>query len=781
MIPDMPAPINTLAIIGNHLPRQCGIATYTADLCAAVAQAYPATAVFALAMNDRAEGYDYPERVRFTLDQHDPGAYRRAADSLNLSNADLVCVQHEYGIYGGPAGSDLLALLRDLRAPIVTTLHTVLREPDEEQRSVLVELAQLSDRLVTMSERGARFLREVYAVPAAKIDVIPHGIPDVPFLDPSFHKDRFNVEGKQVLLTFGLLSRNKGIEHVIAALPAILATHPDVVYLVLGATHPHVRAHEGEAYREGLKALARALDVDRHVIFYDEFVTQERLVQFIGAADIYITPYLNQAQIVSGTLAYTVGAGKAVISTPYWHAEELLADGRGVLVPFADPAAIADQVCALLADEAARDAMRKRAYLLGRAMTWPEVAQRYMESFQRARREHRLSWRVELRRSAPALAGGELPPLNLAHLRRMTDDTGMLQHAVMAVPNPNEGYTTDDNARALIAAVKLEELAQPGAEELATRYLGFLWHAFNPAAGRFRNFMAYDRRWLEQVGSEDSHARALWALGLTLGRSASPALVEVAGSLFTAALPAALAFTHPRPAAFALLGLHEYLQRCTGDRPAQQARAALAGDLLARYSAARTDDWRWFGDELTYDNAVLPHALLLSGSALGRADMSAAGLEALSWLAERQRAKGGHFAPVGCHGFARRGGSAARFDQQPLEAHAMVLAALDAWRLTGEAGWLAEAQGAFAWFLGRNDLGLALYDPVTGGCRDGLLMDRVNRNQGAESTLAFLLARLELQRAAEPQTAVLVTTERARIERRLGPIPRPGTAPRGGA
>jgi glycosyltransferase involved in cell wall biosynthesis len=766
--------INTLAVIGNHMPRQCGIATFTTDLCAAISEAAPTTEVFVLAMNDHADGYAYPERVRFTLDQHDSCAYRRAADSINLSNADVVCVQHEYGIFGGTAGGNLLALLRDLRAPIVTTLHTILREPDPSQRRVLIELAQLSDRLVVMSERGAALLREVYGVTDEKIDVIPHGIPDVPFLDASFHKDVFGLEGKQVLLTFGLLSRNKGIEHVIAAMSAILAHHPSAIYLVLGTTHPHVREHEGEAYREYLQQLADDLGVAEQVVFYDQFVDIDDLVQFISAADIYITPYLNRAQIVSGTLAYTVGAGKAVISTPYWYAEELLAEGRGSLVPFADPAAIAAQVCDLLADEVARHAMRKRAYMLGRTMTWPQVARRYMESFQRARAEHRLSDRVRLRRPIPAQRRADLPPLSLDHLQRMTDDTGMLQHAVMAVPNTGEGYTTDDNARALIAAVMLEELAQPGAANLATRYMAFLQHAFNPATARFRNFMGYDRRWLEDVGSEDSHARALWALGTVLGQSASPALVGVASPLFARALPAALAFGHPRPAALALLGIHAYLQRFAGDQRVQQACATLAEGLLARYQANLSEGWRWFAQDLTYDNPVLPHALLLSGEALRRADMRVAGLEALSWLASRQQAEAGHFAPVGCNGFAQRGAATARFDQQPLEAQAMVIASLAALRITGHDFWMTEARRAFDWFLGRNDLGLALYDPTTGGCQDGLLMDRVNQNQGAESTLAFLLARLELQRATEQQASVLLTDKRGAVERRTAPTLRNG-------
>src|SRR6202165_1354781 len=376
--------INRVAFIGNYLPRQCGIATFTTDLCEAFATEYNETTCIAVPVNDTAEGYPYPSRVRFELTEKDIDSYRRAADFLNINNVDLVCLQHEYGIFGGRAGSHILALLRELRMPIVTTLHTILREPDPDQRRVLEEVAGLSDRLVVMSERGVAFLHEIYGVPLEKICLIPHGIPDVPFVDPSFHKDLFGVEGKIVLLSFGLLSANKGIENVISALPDILAKHPNVVYIILGATHPHVIQHDGETYRLSLQLLAQEKGVESNVIFYNRFVSLEELIEFIGAADIYITPYLNAAQITSGTLAYTLGAGKAVISTPYWYAEELLAEGRGVLVPFADAGAIAEQVIELFDKAADRDAMRKRAYMLGREMTWPKVAQSYLTSFQRA-------------------------------------------------------------------------------------------------------------------------------------------------------------------------------------------------------------------------------------------------------------------------------------------------------------------------------------------------------------------------------------------------------------
>ncbi len=740
--------IKRIAFIGNYLPRKCGIATFTTDLCEAIAEEYKGTACFALPVNDTEAGYEYPPRVRFELNEKDIESYRRAADFLNINNVDMVCLQHEFGIFGGRAGSHILTLLRELRMPIVTTLHTILRDPNSDQRRVLEEIASLSDRLVVMSERGVDFLQSVYHVPAEKIDLIPHGIPDVPFVDPSFHKDLFGVEGKSVLLSFGLLSPNKGIENVISALPAILAKYPNVVYIVVGATHPHVIQKEGETYRLSLQWLAREKGVESNVIFYNRFVSLEELVQFISAADIYITPYLDPAQITSGTLAYTLGAGKAVISTPYWYAEEMLADDRGALVPFSDPQALAEQVIDLLDNESHRHAMRKRAYLFGRDMVWPQVARRYMKSFERARAERRHFVQAEFTVKPMDKRAGELPPLKLDHLLHLTDETGILQHAIFTIPNYYEGYTTDDNARALTVSTLLEELGNKEATELATRYLAFTWYAFNKETRRFRNFMDYQRQWLEDSGSDDSHGRALWALGTVLGRSTTPAFHNMAGRIFQQSLLPILETTSPRAWAFACIGFYEYLQRFAGDRRVGQVQEELAGRLLELYQSNRVDGWNWFEDRLTYCNAALPHAMLLCGQSIPNTTMTEAGLESLGWLADLQRAdEGRHFVPIGSNGFYQKDGERARFDQQPVEAQAMVSACLEANRITGEKRWHNEARRAFEWFLGRNDLHLPVYDPTTGGCRDGLHPDRPNENQGAESTLAFLHSLLELRLA----------------------------------
>jgi glycosyltransferase involved in cell wall biosynthesis len=583
--------INRIAFIGNYLPRQCGIATFTTDLSEAIATEYPDITCIALPVNDIEEGYDYPSRVRFELTEKDIESYRRASDFLNINNVDMVCLQFEYGIFGGRAGSHIIALLRELRMPIVTTLHTILRDPNSDQRLVLEKVAALSERLVVMSERGSEFLQKIYNVSPDKIDMIHHGIPDVSFVDPSFHKDIFGVEGKIVLLSFGLLSPSKGYENVISALPKILEHYPNVVYIVLGETHPHVKRHEGESYRLSLQWLAKEKDVEGQVIFYNRFVSIEELIQFIGAADIYITPYLNEAQITSGTLAYTLGAGKAVISTPYWYAEEMLAEERGVLVPFRDPEAISKQVIRLLDDEQSRHSMRKRAYMYGREMIWSKVAQHYMESFERARTERMNSTTLPVLIVKPLNErSGELPPLKLDHLHRMTDDTGMLQHAIFTVPNYEEGYTIDDNSRALIASVLMEAIFNGEATKLASRYLAFILFAFNTENGHFRNFLNYQRHWLESSGSDDSHGRTIWALGTVLGKSKTPSLQNIAGRLFEKALPAIVGMTSPRAWSFAIMGINEYSQRFAGDSKVSHVRLQLAERLLTLYQNNRTDD-----------------------------------------------------------------------------------------------------------------------------------------------------------------------------------------------
>jgi glycosyltransferase involved in cell wall biosynthesis len=748
-------------------------------LCEAIAAEYGTARLLALPVDDTDAGYDYPARVRWSLAQDKVKSYEEAAEFLNFNNIDMVCMQHEYGIFGGPAGSHILQLLRGLKMPLVTTLHTVLREPNPDQFAVMEEIAELSDRLIVMSQLSAQLLQEIFKVPGSKIDIVPHGVPDLPFLDPNFYKDRFGVEGKAVLLTFGLLSPNKGIENVIQAMPQILSKHSNAVYIVAGATHPHILRREGDKYRASLQALAKEVGVEPQVIFHDRFATPEEMAEFIGAADIYITPYRHEAQVVSGTLAYAMGAGKAIISTPYWHALELLDDRRGALVPFQNPGAIAQKTIELLDTPATRHAMRKRAYLFAREMIWKRVAQGYMESFSRVRSDRMETPRVQFSARTSQKALNQIPELNLDHLNALTDKTGVLQHAIFTVPNRAEGYSIDDNARALILTVMLGELSmdqqggdqpitdQLGAERPATggferrpaanpdwafRYLAFLEHAFNPNKKRFRNFLGYDRRWLEEEGSEDAHGRALWALGTVLAHSANQGMRGAAGRLFEFSLPATIEFHSPRACAYSLLGIQAYLHSYPEDRDAQHVRFALARRLLDMYESVQRPDWKWFENVVAYGNARLPQAMLLVGSACGDEGMLSAGIDSLSWLIETQICPTkGHFVPIGSQGFYRQGGEPARFDQQPLEAAGAVSACLQAYRVTGESRWRSAAWSAFNWFLGDNDLQLPLYDSVTGGCRDGLHPERANENQGAESTLSFLMAQLEMRAMQESE------------------------------
>jgi glycosyltransferase involved in cell wall biosynthesis len=737
--------LKSIVLIGNHLPRQCGIATFTTHLLEYIALNAPDKDCWAIAMNDRPEGYSYPSQVRLEINQNQLNEYSLAADLLNLNQVDVICLQHEYGIFGGKRGSFIIKLLRDLKMPVVTTLHTILKDPNLQERHIMTLLAEFSDRLVVMSERSVEFLRDIYQVPEEKIVLIHHGIPDVPFVESDDYKDKFGVSGKKIILTFGLLSPGKGIEVVIDALPEIVKAHPQVIYMVVGATHPHLKAEQGEDYRNGLHMRAKELGVSDHIVFHDRFVADEDLLEFIGAADIYVTPYLNEAQIISGTLAYALGMGKAVVSTPYYHAQELLADDRGRLVPFRDPVALAREVIDLLDHPDECRAIQERAYQYGRKMVWSDVGRRYLDTFADAKRQR-------LRQNVPehplvtlGLRQQRLPEIKLDHLRRMTDGTGMLQHAKFTVPDRTHGYCVDDNARALIVAVTAQDLhpLDSSLGDLASIYLSFLGYAFNGQTGRFRNFMSYDRRWLEETGSEDSHGRALWGLGIAVALGRDKGHVSFASDLFQRALDSVEHFTSPRAVAFGIIGIHAYLSRYSSDGRVKRMRKILADQLMAWFRNCATEDWPCCEDILSYDNARLPQALLLSGQWLPDREMLEMGLRMLEWLHKVQTDETGrHFAAIGNDGWFTRDGEKARFDQQPLEAAAMVDACIEAFNCTRDEEWIAYAYRCLNWYQGENDLGVPLCDYATGGCRDGLEAQGANENQGAESTLCWLMALL---------------------------------------
>jgi glycosyltransferase involved in cell wall biosynthesis len=742
--------IDSVAVIGNYLPRQCGIATFTTDLVEGLSAEAPNIYCWAAAMNDRPEGYPYPEKVRFEINQNKLTDYSVASQFLNISQTDIVCLQHEYGLFGGPAGSHLLKLLGDLHMPVVTTLHTILQDPAPEYRDIMCRIADLSDKLVVMSRKASDFLKDIYAVPEEKIAFIHHGIPDTPFIDSSFNKDKFGVEGKKALLTFGLLSPNKGIENVLQALPEVIKKHSDVVYIILGATHPHILKVHGDAYRIMLQQLVRKLDIGEHVIFQNRFVTLRELCEFLGIADIYVTPYLEEAQITSGTLAYAMGTGKAVISTPYWYASEMLAEGRGRIVPFRNPDAIAEQIIGLLDNDIERHAMRKKAYTFSREAVWKEVSRKYLKVFSEVRqnRTRKPRPRHSYVENIKAITKFELPEIKLDHLKAFTDDTGILQHANYTIPDRTHGYCTDDNARALLVAAMGQKYLPTnglGLDFLSGHYLGFLLYAFNEKNGRFRNFMTYSRQWMEEIGSEDAHGRAIWCLGKAVAFFQNPGHLAMTTTLFNKALRAVENFRSPRAIAFSLVGMHAYLNKFSGDSDVRRIREIFADRLFDQFKNNATDDWLWLENALNYANGKLPHALLLCGHWLQRNDMIDMGLNSLKWLLAIQT-EDNHFVPIGSNGWYEKDGPRARFDQQPVEANAMVEACVEAFNLTRDKSWFDHAVMCFNWFLGHNDLNMPLYDPKTGGCRDGLMADGINQNQGAESSLAWLLSLMTLQK-----------------------------------
>lgn len=750
-------PIQQIAFIGNHLPRLCGIATFTHDLHRAVSMARSDLATGVVAMTNPGGAYDYPQAVRLEIQDDNIDAYVEAAEFLNNVGYDVVSLQHEYGIFGGQVGGHITELLSRLKMPIVTTLHTVLAKPTPTQHDVMQRIIDSSSKLVVMSEKGQQLLQSAHDVPADKIEIIPHGIPDLPFQETHVAKTKLGFAGKTVILTFGLLSPNKGIEIMIDAMPGIIKSCPNAVYVILGATHPNLVRQQGEAYRDGLMARVRELGIQDHVVFFNQFVEQATLLDFILMCDVYVTPYLNEAQMTSGTLAYSFGLGKAVVSTPYWHAKELLSDGHGILVPFGDAKAISSEIAALLTNDVRRHAMRKRAYAASRSMTWPETAERYLTAFKNAREHTRLEKLLAIpvaykngytigHMNGHMSNGHAIPTLRTEHFLSLCDNTGIIQHAVHSVPDRAHGYCVDDNARALLFANALPNSGgTPLPDAITARFAAFVQHAWNPDTRRFRNFMSYERRWLEESGSEDSHGRTLWALAECARNDTDPSRRRWATALFKTALPVVEEFSSPRAWAFSLLGLDAYCKLEVGDLFANGMRKLLADRLMALFLVNQRKDWLWFEDVLAYDNARLSQALINTGLATDTPRYLNVGLRSLRWLMSLQTTSSGHFRPVGSKSFGKIRQRPDAFDQQPVEACATISACFAAWRADKGAEWLAGATRAFDWFLGENDLQTALIDPDTGSCSDGLHPDRPNENKGAESVLSYLLGLVEIR------------------------------------
>ncbi len=738
--------VSRVALVGNSLPRRCGIATFTTALQQALAAARGGVQTCVVAMSDHDHVYDYPPAVCLEIRDGRLGDYEQAAAVLNADRDGVVSLQHEFGIFGGEAGGHIMALMSRLTIPVVTTLHTVLARPTAAQHGILDRILGASSRVIVMAEKARELLHAAHQVPAGKIQVIPHGTPDFAFVEPDAAKAELGFAGRPVILTFGLLSPSKGIEVMINAVPAILRRCPDAVYVVLGATHPNLVRDQGEAYRHGLMAQAKSLGISESVIFLDRFVDQETLLRFISMCDVYVTPYLNEMQMTSGTLAYSFGLGKAVVSTPYWHAKELLRDGRGILVPFGDVAAVGERIAELLTDDDRRLAMRRRAYASSRPMIWPRIAERYLAAFEAAARKPVPSTAARPPTASIAREHRTLPAIETGHFLSLCDDTGLFQHALHCVADRSHGYCTDDNARALLLACALEKGAEHSLPAtLPGRFCAFIQSAWNRDARRFRNFLGFDRGWLEEQGSEDCHGRALWSLGECARSGGNASQRRWASSLFADALPVVESFRSPRAWSFALLGLDAYCAIMADDQGARRMRELLAERLLSMLVAVGTYDWEWFEEELAYDNARLPQALILTGYSTAKPFYVSTGSRCLRWLMTLQTAPAGHFRPVGTQSFGAKRRPPLPFDQQPLEAAATISACFAAWRADGDLAWKAHAMRAFDWFLGRNDLGLPLVDPESGSCRDGLHPDRANENRGGESAVSYLLALAEMR------------------------------------
>lgn len=740
--------IGKIAVIGNYSPRQCGIATFTTDLSQSLARELKSEKnLINVAMDDIPEGYNYPPQVKFRVRQNVQSDYFWAADYLNANQYDAVIVQHEYGIFGGKDGSHILHMIRCLKMPVITNLHTVLEHPSESQRKIMKGLAKYSDKLLVMSKKAFDILVNVYDIDRGMITFIPHGVPDSAFKNPGIYNHRFGMENKDIILTFGLLGPDKGIESMIKAMPQIVKEHPNTIYLILGQTHPHILERTGDSYRRDLQQLINKLGMENHVVFHNHFVKLETLIQYLQTAKIYAIPYLKKEQITSGTLSYALGVGTPVVSTPFWHAEELLAEGRGRLVPFNSPEDMAKEINHLLSHDHEREVMRFKGYQYGRSMIWKEVAKMHLDVISEVKERKPLDNIQEVRIKYNKILS-ELPEINLSHLKTLTDDTGLLQHAKFTTPNHHHGYCVDDNARGLIAITKYYSLRkEKGVFPLIQRYLAFLFYAFNHENGRFRNFMSYDRRWLELAGSEDSHARALWGLGVAVKESPDGSIRNLAMRLFLEALPAVEHFSSPRGWAYTVLGLQAYLSTYEGDIFARKIRDDLANRIYIMFKDNVSDGWYWCENKATYANAILPQAMIIAGKGIPNPDMFETGLKALEWLLKIQTAPNGHLSPIGNNGWLDKSGNKSMFDQQPIEVKGLINACVDAYIATGDKKWFAESERCLSWFLGHNDLQMPVCDYKTGGCGDGLESQGINGNQGAESTLAWIISLVNMHTA----------------------------------
>ncbi len=735
------------AYIGTYPPRQCGIGTFTKNLLSSMVN-YVETdgkkhEAIVVAINDLNQNYEYPEEVKFTLRQEHQRDYIQAAKFINYSGSDICILEHEYGIYGGESGVYILPLLHRLEIPLMVTLHTVVKNPSYIEKAILKEIGKMADLIVVMSQKAIRFLTDVYQIPFEKIVQLEHGVPDLQF-NPELIKKEFNLENKKVLLTFGLISRNKGIETVIRALPQVVQKHPNTIYLILGRTHPSVIRHSGEEYRSYLKILVKTLNLENNVFFFNEFVNQKDLFRYLYATDIYITPYLNEAQITSGTLSYAVGTGAAVISTPYWHAQELLADGRGRLFDFNNFNQLAQILLELLDKPDVLKTLRKKAYDYGRNITWPKIGQKYVEAAEKIVAEKPVKVVQKETNIDPLM----LPEFSLAHIKRMTDPTGIIQHAKYGIPNLKEGYCLDDNARALLMVLMAyRQKKDPLALELLPIYLSYI-HYMQNKDGTFRNFLSFKRDYLDEVGSEDSFGRAVWALGYLIGNSPNDAYYQSGRMIFFEACPNFEKLQSLRGIANTMIGICYYLMVNKSDESMIEILRKLTFKIIDQYDVESSPEWKWFEPILCYDNAILPLSLFYSYQFIKEEKVLSVALEAMNFLISINL-KDGYLSLIGNQKWYRKGGERAYFAQQPVDTMAMVLMFYQAFIATNDKQYLNQMYTSFMWFLGENDLRMNLYDFETSGCCDGIEEYGINRNQGAESSLAYLISHLRILRGFE--------------------------------